>query len=135
MRAGNVVAEVVAVFFFGVFFALLMEGNLAKRPEDVDGEGVERARFFEGEAVLDDGLKDFDQDAIDVFGSGERGGGLKEFGGEEFIGGRSGLVREAEGRAGEGEHAAAMSVRFGEGAARGCSGREEIKFHGVTPRG
>ena len=99
----------------------------AEESEDLIGVGV---GDFCGEAAVDQEKGDLGLEAVDFGGSGEGAGGLGKFGGGELgwssESGGLGLVGKAVGRGVEGQHAAAMAVGFGEGAAIRCDGFRKI---------
>ena len=134
--SGDVPTDFVAGLIGEVCFGLqlLFDGDFALGTEDVLREEAEDASFFEGDAVFGEKLEDLGEGAVDVFGRGERAGGFGEFRGDDGIGFGLGLVREAEGGAGEREHAAAMATSGGEGAARRNCG-VGLRFHFGTPGG
>lgn len=102
----------------------LVEDGVALGAQDVLYDVAEGAGFFEGDKVLDEGLKNFAEDAVDVFRGGEFGGGFGEFLKYGFFGGEGlGFVGEADGgmRGADGLRAAA-SCGGEVGAARGDGG-------------
>lgn len=104
---------------FGVeFFVVGDFAAAAEEREDLIGVGVGE---LGGDASVNEEKSDLGLEAVDFGGSGKGAGGFGEFGADEFVGiregGGLGLVGEAIGRAVGGQHAAAMAVGFGEGAA------------------
>ncbi len=132
MREAGIVA---LGFFIGELF---VEGDFAMGAEEHLPEVAEDGSFAGGEAVFREGQKDFGEDAADVFGCAERGGGLGEFGGEG--GGDDDVVfgvREAVGRIRGGGHEATVSGGGQIGATRGTGLLGQTigagAFHSGTP--
>ena len=93
--------EEVAFVGFCLLFVLAMSLfvvlNFAMRADEHLAEETKGAGFFEGDAIFEEGPKDFRKDATNVFGRIERTRRLGKFLKKEFVFvGRRRLVDEAE---------------------------------------
>ena len=121
--------DVEDVFFFvGILVCeFLVVGDFAMGAEEGVAHGVEEAGFAEWDAIFEDGDEKFGEDAADVVGGIESGGGLGEFCLEGLVGGGIvvglGRVDETESGVGGADGLGAAASGRGE---MGAAGKGEV---------
>ena len=130
--------DVEDIFFFEGILVLefLVVGDFAMGAEEGVAHGVEEASFAEGDAIFEDRDEKFGEDAADVIGRIENGGGLGEFCLESLVGGGVvvgfGRVDETESGIGGADGLGAAASGGGEMGAAGegeiTNGVEEFHF-------
>jgi hypothetical protein len=116
------------LFFVGILvLEFLVVGDFAMGAEEGVTHGVEETGFAEGDAIFEDGDEKFGEDAADVGGRIESGGGLGEFCLEGLVGGGIvvglGRVDETESGVGGADGLGAAASGRGE---MGAAGKGEV---------